>query len=181
MQLAGAYASGTVTGGRERPTILAVVSAETLIDRAAARGVVVGDEMTISGESARRLACDAGIHRAITEGRSVTLDLGAVTRTVSDRQHLALVERDGGCRWPGCERPLGWCEAHHIEEVWRDDGPTDLHNLALFCSEHHHLLHDRRWGRLRRCHDLEITTPAGAVLAAPPRGPVLAEQWRWAS
>jgi HNH endonuclease len=40
--------------------------------------------------------------------------------------------RDGGGVFPGCDRPLAWCEAHHIQH-WLDGGPTDLANLALLC------------------------------------------------
>jgi hypothetical protein len=34
--------------------------------------------------------------------------------------------------WPGCDRPLAWCDAHHLHH-WVDGGPTDLANLALLC------------------------------------------------
>jgi hypothetical protein len=34
--------------------------------------------------------------------------------------------------FPGCERPLAWCEAHHLRH-WLHGGPTDLANLALLC------------------------------------------------
>ena len=34
-----------------------------------------------------------------------------------------------GCRWPGCDRPPGWCEAHHLV-WWEQDGRTDLDNLT---------------------------------------------------
>jgi hypothetical protein len=33
--------------------------------------------------------------------------------------------RDGGCVFPGCDRPLAWCDAHHLWH-WVDGGPTDL-------------------------------------------------------
>ena len=39
-------------------------------------------------------------------------------------------------------RPPSWCEAHHLDEWFRDDGPTDLVNLALLCSRHHHDVHE---------------------------------------
>jgi hypothetical protein len=52
----------------------------------------------------------------------------------------ALVVRDGGCTHPGCDRPPGWCEAHHIEH-WADGGTTTLDNLRLYCDRHHHDAH----------------------------------------
>ncbi len=54
--------------------------------------------------------------------------------------------RDGGCVICNA-RPSG-CEAHHV--VWVEHGgPTDLDNLVLPCSHHHHLIHDVGW-RLRQ-------------------------------
>jgi hypothetical protein len=53
-----------------------------------------------------------------------------------------LIARDGGGVWRGCDRPPSWCEAHHLDEWIRDDGPTDLINLALLCSRNHHDAHE---------------------------------------
>ena len=72
------------------------------------------------------------------------LDLGRATRVVSPAQRQALAVRDGGCVFPGCRRPVGWCEAHHVWH-WLDGGPTDLGNLALVCREHHRAIHDGGW------------------------------------
>jgi uncharacterized protein DUF222 len=38
------------------------------------------------------------------------LELGRATRVITPAQHTALVVRDGGCRFPGCDRPVAWCE-----------------------------------------------------------------------
>lgn len=89
----------------------------------------------------RRLACDARIARVITDGRSQPLDVGRSSRTPTHAQWVALVARDRGCRWPGCDRPPGWCRAHHIQH-WIDLGPTDLDNLILLCGHHHRMAHE---------------------------------------
>ncbi len=47
-----------------------------------------------------------------------------------------LAVRDGGCVFPGCDRPLAWCDAHHLRH-WLHGGPTDLANLVLLCRAHH--------------------------------------------
>lgn len=87
-----------------------------------------------------RLTCDCRISRVITDGPSQVIDVGRASRTVTDVQFRALAARDGGCTWKGCDRPLGWCQAHHIVH-WEDGGPTDLDNLCLYCRYHHRLAH----------------------------------------
>jgi hypothetical protein len=84
-----------------------------------------------------RLACDCKLSRIITDGDSQPLDVGRATRTVTDAQWKALVVRDGGCVEPGCDRPPGWCQAHHKQWWQRDHGKTDLNNLELRCHRHH--------------------------------------------
>jgi Domain of unknown function (DUF222) len=171
VELCKAYNSGTVTGGRERPKVLMLAPFETVVERAAARGVIFGSHDTVSGEEVRRMCCDAELNRVVTRGKSTILDYGTTTRLASDAQYYALVARDGGCRWPGCERPPGWCEVHHFDEVIRDDGPTDLVNLGLFCSTHHHYLHLADWQLVGDADDLWIRQPDGTLVAAPCRGP----------
>jgi hypothetical protein len=76
--------------------------------------------------------------------RSGPLDVGRATRVVSPAQRTALAARDGGCRFPGCDRPLAWCDAHHLWH-WLHGGPTDLENLVLLCRAHHHAVHGGGW------------------------------------
>ncbi|MEY2401630.1 MAG: hypothetical protein QOJ08_1741 [Ilumatobacteraceae bacterium] len=171
VELCQAYNSGTVKGGRERPKLLISVPFETVVERAAARGVIIGSGDTISGEAVRRLCCDAELNRIVTRGRSTILDYGTTTRLASDAQFYAMAARDGGCRWPGCDRPPGWTEAHHFKEVVRDHGPTDLNEMGLFCDAHHHYLHLPDWQLIGDAADLWIQKPDGTLMAAPCRGP----------
>jgi hypothetical protein len=99
----------------------------------------------ITPATLRRLACDAGILPIVMNGPSAVLDLGREQRTVGDDQWWALVVRDRGCVFPNCDRPPSWTEAHHIDWWTRDRGPTDLENLCLLCSRHHHLVHEDAW------------------------------------
>jgi hypothetical protein len=87
------------------------------------------------------------------------LDVGRSTRVVSPAQRQALAVRDGGCVFPGCSRPLAWCEAHHVWH-WLDGGATDLDNLALLCRAHHRAVHEGGWRLIRG--------PDGRFTATPP-------------
>ena len=90
---------------------------------------------------------------------SQPLDAGRSTRVVSPAQRHALAVRDGGCVFPGCSRPILWCEAHHVWH-WLDGGPTDLDNLALVCRAHHRAVHEDGWRLVRG--------PDGQFTATPP-------------
>jgi HNH endonuclease len=87
------------------------------------------------------------------------LEVGRTSRVVQPAQRTALAVRDGGCVFPGCSRPLAWCEAHHLRH-WLHGGPTDLANLALLCRSHHHAVHEDGWRLVRG--------PDGRFTATPP-------------
>ena len=99
------------------------------------------DGTPLSGEAARRLACDAAISRIITQGPSMPMDVGRATRSVPPPLRRALVNRDRGCRFAGCRAPAAGCQAHHIIH-WAQGGPTSIENLCLLCWHHHHLVHE---------------------------------------
>jgi Domain of unknown function (DUF222) len=132
------------TRGGERPHLNVSVELTTLEGRAGAPAAELGwSEQPISGEAARRLACDAGVSRVITKGRSEPLDVGRRTRVVPAALRRAVIARDKHCTAPGCDRPWEWCDAHH-DIHWIDGGPTALGNLRLLCHVHHPDEHERR-------------------------------------
>jgi HNH endonuclease len=87
------------------------------------------------------------------------LEVGRTSWVVQAAQRAALAVRDGGCVFPGCDRPLAWCEAHHLRH-WLHGGPTDLANLALLCRAHHRTVHEGGWQLAR--------APDGRLTATPP-------------
>lgn len=125
--------------GGEKPHITVTVDLDSLEGRAGRQCDL--EESAIHPETVRRLACDAAISRVITKGESEPLDVGRRTRTVPASIRRALVVRDGGCTWEGCERPARWCDAHHLVH-WADGGDTSLDNLRLLCRHHHRLVHE---------------------------------------
>src|SRR5207245_301253 len=107
----------------ERPHVTVTLDLDGLENRA---GVSVLDDVgPIAAEAARRLAWDASVSRVITRGRSEPLDVGRRTPVVSAALRRAIAVRDGGCRFPSCDRPQSWCDAHHMVH-WADGGETSL-------------------------------------------------------
>jgi hypothetical protein len=159
----------TRAGGRHRPHLNVAVNMEDLVE---GLGGSVVDGPALDGPAVSRPFCDSTVHRVVMSGRSAVLDYGTATRTIPTPLWSSLVIRDEHCRFPGCDRhrPSVWCEAHHV--VWvTHGGPTELPNLVLLCSRHHHLLHQPGWhAKLRPGGVLEVTDPYGTVReTSPPR------------
>jgi Domain of unknown function (DUF222)/HNH endonuclease len=128
--------------GGDRPQVVVTIDYDRLRQQVGTG--TFDDGSHLSPAAARRLACDAGIIPAVLGTASQTLDLGRQTRLATGPLRRALVLRDKGCAFPGCDRPPRWTDAHHIQH-WSDGGPTDLGNLALLCGYHHRLIHHSDW------------------------------------
>jgi hypothetical protein len=123
----------------ERPHLTVTVVAEGLPSGSTASSELdhVGP---VDPEAARRLACDASVMRVVMAGRSEPLDVGRRTPVVPPAMRRAVIVRDRHCRFPGCDRPHTWCDAHHVVH-WADGGSTALSNLVLLCRRHHRMVH----------------------------------------
>ena len=130
----------------------------------------------VPAELTRRLACDASVMRIVMGAGSEPLDVGRRSAIVSPAMRRAVIARDRNCRFPGCDRPPPWCDAHHVRH-WADGGETSVANLLLLCRRHHRMIHARRGfgvelvdGRplFRRPDGSAIEQPALAPLAEPP-------------
>lgn len=126
------------------PATMLVTVDEATLRGATDRVGVTEHGTSISAGELRRLACGARILPAIMDGDSRVLDLGREKRTHTPAQRRAIAHRDQGCAFPGCDRPPGWCETHHIIP-WAVGGPTTVDDGVLLCSRHHHEVHNRGW------------------------------------
>jgi hypothetical protein len=165
----------TVAG--ERPHLQVIVDTSVLGggatggERPSAEAIAELDHVgPIDLGTVRRLACDAAITRVVMAGCSEPLDVGRRTPVVPPSMRRAVVVRDRGCRFPGCDRPHAWCDAHHVIH-WADGGPTAVRNLLLLCRRHHRAVHAGGGFRLELADGRPLfRRPDGSVLEdrAPP-------------
>lgn len=157
------------TVGGERPHVTVTVGADGL--RGTTEAPTELDHVgPVDPEMARRLACDATIMRVVMSGRSQPLDVGRRTAVIPPAIRRAVIVRDRECRFPGCDRPHTWCDAHHVVH-WADGGPTALPNLLLLCRRHHRMVHQHGGFRLELDDGRPLfRRPDGSVLEdrAPP-------------
>jgi len=113
----------------------------------------------ISAAAARQWACDAKIIPVVMGGKAEPLDVGRAMRTVPLAIRRALVARDRGCAFPGCDRPPGMCQAHHCRH-WIDNGETSVENCVLLCETHHRHVHHTGWEILIDHGHVEFIPPA---------------------
>jgi hypothetical protein len=128
--------------GGERPQVVVTMDLDKLQTQTAA--ATLDDGGQLSPTALRRLACDAHVIPAILNGKGQVLDVGRERRLFTGSLRRALVLRDKGCAFPGCDRPPRWTEAHHAIH-WLDWGVTAVHNGVLLCRWHHRLIHRGDW------------------------------------
>jgi hypothetical protein len=131
--------------GTHKPTVRLHVTVADL-DRRAGVAQFEGQSASVSITTAERHLCSDGLVPILfdRDGEQV-MNVGRAERLFTPRQRVGLAARDGGCRFPHCDRPPGWTEAHHINEWDRDHGRTDIADGILLCRHHHMLVHNNGW------------------------------------
>lgn len=151
----------------ERPHVVVTMDVSAL--RAGTGAGELEDAGAVTATTARQVACDANVSRVITRGASEPLELGRRTKVVPASLRRAVAVRDRGCRFPGCGRPPGWCDAHHVRH-WADGGETALDNLVLLCRPHHRVIH-RGFGVEMVDGRPTFTRPDGSPMDRAPPAP----------
>ena len=152
--------------GRWQPGVRVHVSERDLARRAGA-GHLEGETAAISIATVERITCEQGSVPIAFDDDGQAVNVGREQRLFTRRQRIALAARDGGCRYPGCDRPPSWCEAHHVDAWAADHGRTDLAAGILLCRFHHLNVHNTG-SRIRR-HGAEYwLEPPGASPHASP-------------
>ncbi|MFN8097937.1 MAG: HNH endonuclease signature motif containing protein [Dermatophilaceae bacterium] len=102
-----------------------------------------GSAAFLSPIVARARTCSGRVSPIVVDEDGNPILIGRAHRLFTTAQFQALMVRDAGCTFPGCTRPAGWTDAHHLVH-WIDGGSTDLDNAALLCRMHHTIVHTRR-------------------------------------
>ncbi|MGH9306954.1 MAG: DUF222 domain-containing protein [Acidimicrobiales bacterium] len=157
--------AGAVIGADAEPDRATVVIhvQDQVLSGIAGGSAEVAEGGAISGESARRLACD-GRYSYVADGlNGSALGVGRTTRSIPPWLYRVLRHRDGGCRFPGCGQTR-LIHAHHVRH-WANGGPTDQGNLLLLCRYHHRLAHEGGWSITGdACGELRFIRPDSSVL-----------------
>ncbi|MFP7834727.1 DUF222 domain-containing protein [Marisediminicola sp. LYQ134] len=166
---------GTLFGGR-RPAVRIVVTADRLEGRTGP-GFLEGRTDTVSAPTIERAICNTGVISVGFDRDGQCVNVGRDRRLFTERQRIGLTVRDGGCRFPGCERPPSYCEAHHINPWAGVEGRTDIADGVLLCRRHHLLIHDNRWQVHRDRADYFLEPPPAVdpglvFIPMPSRSPV---------
>ena len=122
---------------------------------------------------AQRLACDCDIWRCVLDpATGLPLEVGRAHRLVPHWMRKALHARDRGCRWPGCDAPVSWTDAHHLI-FWFLGGRTDIDQLVCLCRWHHVKVHEGQWTiRLDPATgEVHVTRPDGTPYELGPSQP----------
>ncbi|SOD99052.1 HNH endonuclease signature motif containing protein [Blastococcus haudaquaticus] len=141
-------AGGLPTVRGERPHVRVTIDLMALCAERGAAGFwggSLGWAGPINPETARRLACDAGVSRIITGPSGLPLDSGREQRAPSAGIRRAVEVRDEHCVFAGCDALPEWCDFHHVVH-WAHGGPTNCDNGALLCERHHTSVHEGRFG-----------------------------------
>lgn len=175
VRLGGEVAPAALIGVRAPSVQVIVAESDLRSGRGLAR--LEGQSEPVSIDTARRHECSAGSVPIVIDARGDVVALGRETRLYTRRQRIALAARDGGCRFPRCERPPSWTEAHHIVP-WSEGGATDLDTGVLLCRHHHLLLHNNGWRFSRVDGELVVIPPASVdreqrPIPAPSKNPLV--------
>jgi len=153
----------------DRTMVSVGVDYETLVERADGLGLLNAG-LPLTGEAARRLACDASLVRVVTRGRSEILDVGRKTRQWPRAIRRAIMFRHGNrCSMPGCQRRI--LEIHHCFD-WTLGGETAVDVGVPVCGGHHRLVHEFGW-------TVRYDTGTGVTTFTSPEGRTISTRPLW--
>lgn len=120
----------------------------------------------LAPDTVRRLCCDASV-TAILSLQGEPLSIWRKSRTIPPPMPRALLSRDGGCRFPGCDATR-FVDGHRIVH-WVDGDETSQDNLVLLCKHHHRAVHEEDYDLSKVGNgELRFTRPDAIVIPTAP-------------
>jgi hypothetical protein len=129
------------TVGGERPHLNVVVDIQALEGRPGSSMARLDSGALVTAETARRLACDAGMTLFVLDRKAGTVHVGRRLRKVTPKMRRLLNLRDRTCQHPGCTISAEECQPHHLDGGWSLTRRTEPDRLTLVCAVHHADLH----------------------------------------
>ena len=127
-----------------RPHLLLIVE-ETELARDNGVARLAGSQQPITLNEAGHLLTDCAVSRVTRTADNTPIEVTRVVRTVPKGLWRALLVRDGGCRWPGCDAPASWCDVAHAQHPYRAEGFLSPDNAVLLCRRHHRRYDNGPW------------------------------------
>jgi hypothetical protein len=155
--------------GAVRAVVHLTVPALTLLGHGDRAATLDGEPIDV--DTATALTAHAPrLRRLLTDPETgATVRYGRTTRRVPADLAGLVRDRDGTCRFPGCNAPAERSDLDHTH-AWEHGGATDHDNLACLCRKHHRLKHHTGW-RVHQDHDgvVRWRSPSGRTLTTYPR------------
>jgi hypothetical protein len=176
--LNGLRVDPSVVPGAGRAPVRVMVTAKVLQEE---RGTAIleGSMTAITFAKLEEYLCEGGKVGVLFDDDGKLIDVGREQRLFTKRQRTGLGVRDGGCRYPGCDKPPSWCEAHHIFQWVRDKGRTDTADGILLCRYHHMRIHESgaeitRDGATYWLKPAKSVDPNQTLIEMPSKNPLMA-------
>ena len=147
-------------------TVILTMTAE---EWATGQGVTrTGHGALIPTSEAARWAGDTDTITVVTDEHGAVVGHTDKRRTHTRNQRLAMIARDKGCSFPGCDRPPQWTQAHLIVD-YATGGPTTIDNGTLLCGHHHRNFQQLGWSCRMIDHVPHWTAPSRLDPSRTPR------------
>ena len=126
-----------------------------------------------SRRTMRRLADSAKVQLLATMGPWRAVSVGRAMRTLPSWLRAPLTGIHGHCRGPDCDRPVPWCDGHHVDAWTADQGDTDLNRSTPLCRAHHQRVTLGEWSMTFDCDTgtCTWTGPHGQTITTHPPPP----------
>jgi hypothetical protein len=128
----------------ERPQVIVIVE-EAQLTAQAGMAHFAGSGQPVTLAEVGCLLTDCSVSRLVRSADGTPIEVSRDVRTVPAGLWRALVVRDGGCRWEGCDAPASWCDVAHGRDAFCEGGRLSPANAVLLCRRHHRRFDHGPW------------------------------------